>query len=95
MLAFLLLSGYVDGKSIKEYSQAKILTQGANQNVITPVKDVGVSVYKNIVTEDFKGCVRLVVDNSIGAAKILFVNVLNTAVNTLSGVSKYVETETQ
>lgn len=91
MLLLVFFSVYMGSETSEDYSNSSILNHSVDKTVFMPVKEASVSVYNNVVTKDFKDCVKLAVDNSLGAAKILFINVIDMVVDALSGVGNYVE----
>ena len=91
ILLFVFFSAYIGSDTSGEYSNSSVLSHSVDKTVFRPVKDAGVSVYNNVVTQDFKDCVKLAVDNSLGAVKILFVNVIDTVIDVLSSAGSYVE----
>lgn len=93
MILFIVVSAYMSSESDEEYSGTSTLSYNIEQTVFNPVKNVSTSIYNGLVTDDFKGCVRLAVDNTFSAAKILFLNVIDTVISSVSDMGSYLKAE--
>lgn len=79
ILLIVFFIGYIDIDNKGGYLNDTVLNYNIEKTVFKSAKAIGISIYQDIITEDFKDCTKLAVDNTFNAVKILFVNVVDTA----------------
>lgn len=91
ILLIIIFVGYIDSGKNEAHSTSSVLDYNIEETVFKPVKVVGDVVYKDIITDDFKGYTRLAIDSTFNAARVLFVNVIDTTLENvlnLNAISK-------
>lgn len=91
ILLFVFFSAYTNNNTGKDCLNFLALTGSIDKAVFVPVKETSISLYDDVVTKDFKRCVKLAVDSSLVAANILFANLADVVTSIISDVGGRVE----
>ena len=86
ILLLIFCMGYIGNGDDKLYSNASVLNYDIEETMFKPVETIKVSIYENIITDDFTDCIRLAVNNAFCAAKILFLNIIDTFIEKISEI---------